>query len=141
MHSPCHGLKRLLPILLSGPNCSFGNLREQASTGTCTLLALWAVDCHSIRRIQLLQSTKDAEGHFGQDAACPRHRGTVSERIFAGWASDRVGHAEQVRPLHFTPAEIAATLDAFLKDEVHFMQDDFVDVDPHGTLKVFAIRS
>jgi hypothetical protein len=42
---------------------------------------------------------------------------------------------------HFTPAEIAAILDAFLKDEVHFMQDGFVDVDAHGTLKVFAIRS
>jgi hypothetical protein len=42
---------------------------------------------------------------------------------------------------HFTPTEIAAVLDAFLKDEVHFMQDGFVDVDTHGTLKVFAIRS
>jgi hypothetical protein len=42
---------------------------------------------------------------------------------------------------HFTPAEIAAVLDSFLTDYVQFMQDGFVDVDTHGTGKVFAIRS
>jgi len=42
---------------------------------------------------------------------------------------------------HFTPAEIAAVLDSFLTDCVQFMQDGFVDVDTHGTGKVFAIRS
>jgi hypothetical protein len=41
---------------------------------------------------------------------------------------------------HFTPAEFAPILDAFLKDEVQFMSDGFVDVDAHGTRKVFAIR-
>jgi hypothetical protein len=42
---------------------------------------------------------------------------------------------------HFTPTEIVALLDAFLKDEVQFMSDGYVDVDTHGTRKVFAIRS
>jgi hypothetical protein len=42
---------------------------------------------------------------------------------------------------HFTPSEIAAVLDAFLTDGVQFMKDGFVDVDAHGTGKVFAIRS
>lgn len=42
---------------------------------------------------------------------------------------------------HFTQAEFAAILDAFLTDFVHFSQDGFVDVDTHGTAKVFAIRS
>jgi hypothetical protein len=42
---------------------------------------------------------------------------------------------------HFTPAEFAAVLDSFLTDFVRFMQDGFVDVDTHGTGKVFAIRS
>ncbi|EGP10361.1 hypothetical protein CSIRO_0138 [Bradyrhizobiaceae bacterium SG-6C] len=42
---------------------------------------------------------------------------------------------------HFTPTEIAAVLDSFLTDYVQFMQDGFVDVDTHGTVKVFAIRS
>lgn len=42
---------------------------------------------------------------------------------------------------HFTPTEIAAIFEAFLADEVRFMQDGFVDVDVHGTSKVFAIRS
>jgi hypothetical protein len=42
---------------------------------------------------------------------------------------------------HFTPTEIVALLDAFLKDEVQFMSDGFVDVDTYGMRKVFAIRS
>ena len=41
---------------------------------------------------------------------------------------------------HFTPAEFAAILDTFLKDEVQFMSDGFVDVGAHGTRKVYAIR-
>jgi hypothetical protein len=42
---------------------------------------------------------------------------------------------------HLTSTEIAEVLDSFLTDEVQFMQDGFLDVDTHGTGKVFAIRS
>lgn len=42
---------------------------------------------------------------------------------------------------HFTAAEIASVLDVFLKDEVRLMQNGLVDVEVHGTSKIFAIRS
>ena len=50
-------------------------------------------------------------------------------------------HARKRSLFHFKPTEIAEVLDSFLQDEVRFMQDGFLDVDAHGTQKVFAIRS
>lgn len=44
---------------------------------------------------------------------------------------------------HFTPPELAAVFDAFLLDEVRYMQDGYVTDDDgtiQGTQKVFAIR-
>lgn len=42
---------------------------------------------------------------------------------------------------HLTPKELTEVLEAFLADEVRFMEDGFLDIDKYGTRKVFAVRS
>ena len=41
---------------------------------------------------------------------------------------------------HFTPAEIAAVFDAFLKDQVRLSNDSYSDADVHGLTRVVARR-